>query len=114
MDIMDELMLHARRDSWYQQCLAEVNEKEPAFLEIRNSLSEEQQEMLDDSLFAGPPQQGHVVFTQSVRVERGDSPVSVCSKFSRSGRRRGSSLSGRATQPHFSQNTTGMGSPQYL
>ena len=66
------------------------------------------------SLRAGPLHVGQVVFTQSVILESGDSPSSVGSYDSTSGSLNGSSLSGSGTHPHFSQCTSGIGSPQYL
>ena len=56
---------------------------------------------------------GQVVRTHSVMLARGDSPVPEGAKLVVSGRRRGNSDSGTATMPHFSQCTSGMGSPQY-
>ena len=52
------------------------------------------------------------MFIQSVAFASGDSPFSPGSNVSISGSFNGNSLSGIATQPHFSQYTSGMGSPQ--
>ena len=59
--------------------------------------------MVSVSRLAGAPQQGQVVLTHSVWRASGLSPFSPGSKSLISGRRRGSSLSGRGTQPHLSQ-----------
>ena len=64
------------------------------------------------SRFAGPPHLGQVVFIQSVARASAEEPSSVGSKSSISGSFSGSSLYGRGTQPHLSQCTRGMGSPQ--
>ena len=45
---MEYLMERAKMDTQYQSCLEEVNRLEPAFLALRDSLSREQQQILDD------------------------------------------------------------------
>ena len=44
---MEKIALASRGDAWYQQCLADLQAKEPAFLAIRETLTEGQQEQLD-------------------------------------------------------------------
>ena len=68
--------------------------------------------MVSVSRLAGPPHPGQVVFTHSWWRARGLSPSGPGSKSVISGRRRGSSLSGRGCQPQQGQFTMGMGSPQ--
>src|SRR5215470_10329689 len=66
------------------------------------------------SRFAGPPQLGHCVLTQSSIAASGDSPVPVGWYRSTSGKRTGKSSSGTGTKPQLiEQWTIGMGSPQY-
>jgi len=47
-----ELMEMAKHDVYYQQCLTEVRELEPVFLNIRSSLPELQQKTLDSYISA--------------------------------------------------------------
>ena len=61
---------------------------------------------------AGPPQDGHVVRTQSVAAPSGDVPAGLSAAPRRSGRRTGSWSSGTATSPQDAQCTTGIGAPQ--
>ena len=49
---MEYLMERAKMDTQYQSCLEEVNRLEPAFLALRDSLSREHQQILDDYLSA--------------------------------------------------------------
>ena len=66
------------------------------------------------SLLAGFPQCGHVVFIHSSCFANGDSPFSPGKKSFTSGSFNGKSFSSNGTQPHSSQYTIGIGSPQYL
>src|SRR5215831_16712428 len=67
------------------------------------------------SRFAGPPQFGHRVLTQSAIAARGDSPVPVGWYRSTSGSWTGKSSSGTGTSPQLMEQwTIGIGSPQYL
>ena len=43
----DILVLRASTDKWYQQCLQEVRALETEFLEVRATLTPEQQDALD-------------------------------------------------------------------
>lgn len=52
MDWIEELMALAASDPWYQECLADVNAREPAFLTIRDTLTVTQQEQLDGYIAA--------------------------------------------------------------
>lgn len=49
---IDEITEHARLDVWYLQCLANVKARETAFLDIRNSLPDEQRQQLDSYIAA--------------------------------------------------------------
>ena len=51
-NIMDTVMKHAALDEHYQSCLEEVKRLEPEFLALRNSLSQQQQQILDSYLSA--------------------------------------------------------------
>ena len=44
---LEELMEKAKQDPYYQHCLTEVRQLEPMFLQIRNSLPEMRQKVLD-------------------------------------------------------------------
>ena len=47
MDWLENLMERAAADPWYQECLADLNAREPAFLAIRSALPEAQRDALD-------------------------------------------------------------------
>ena len=47
MELNKLIALRANADEWYQQCLAEVKNRETAFLNIREMLAENQREQLD-------------------------------------------------------------------
>ena len=42
-----EMQALAKADPWYQECLAEVERREPEFQRIREKLTDEEQEALD-------------------------------------------------------------------
>lgn len=46
-DWMDEMYRRAKTDDWHQTLQGDVDAAEPAFLTIRNSLPQAQQEQLD-------------------------------------------------------------------
>ena len=52
MNWMDELTEQAKMDMLYLQSLTRVKETEPAFLALRDSLPEEQRELLDQYIAA--------------------------------------------------------------
>ena len=52
MDWMDELSEQARTDMWYLKCLAQVQAREQDFLAIRELLTEQQRQQLDDYIAA--------------------------------------------------------------
>ena len=59
---------------------------------------------------AGPPHLGHVVCKKLSDVANGDTAPD--SNVTSSGKRTGNSSSGTSCSPHFSQYTTGIGTPQ--
>ena len=49
---LEELMEKAKHDPYYQQCLTEVRQLEPMFLQIRSFLPQMQQKTLDTYISA--------------------------------------------------------------
>ena len=52
MEMLEKLTDQAKCDPLYQQCLAEIKRLEPEFLQLQDSLSESQQQILEAYLSA--------------------------------------------------------------
>ena len=52
VELWDKLLQLAKTDTWYRECLQNLEQAEPAFLAIRDTLNETQQQQLDDYIAA--------------------------------------------------------------